>query len=99
MCLSCQRTAPVHGQHKHEHEPKQTALNHRLDINYISTAHEQEKDDESSSNDEYIPRLGRNQAKQEYLKPNVEINGVEMKTMIDMGASTDITDEAAIQKI
>jgi len=30
---------------------------------------------------------------------NVEINGVRIKMMIDTGASTDILDEAAFQKM
>ena len=100
MCLSGRRIAPVQGQHKHERRPKQTALNRRPDVNYVSTAPEEENEkEESSSDDEYIFTLGHEPGKTRVPETNVEINGVEMKMMIDTGASTDIMDEAAFQKI
>ena len=99
MCLSGRRIAPVHGQHKHEHGPKQTAPNCRPDINYSSTApEEEEKEEESSSNNKYIFMLGQEPGKTRVPKMNVEINGVGMKMMINTGASTVIMDEAAFQK-
>ena len=100
MCLSGRRIASVQGQHKHERRPKQTALNRRPDVNYVSTAPEKENEkEESSSDDEYIFTLGHEPDKTRVPETNVEINGVEMKMMIDTGTSTDIMDEAAFQKI
>ena len=101
MCLSGQRTAPAHGHHKQEHGPKQTAPNCRPDINYISTAPEEEKEvEESSSSDKkYIFTLWQEPGKTRVPEINVEINGVERKMTIDTDASTNIMDKGAYQKI
>ena len=86
MYLSGRRIAPVQGQHKHERQPKQTALNRRPDVSYVSTAPEEENEkEESSSDDEYIFTLGHEPGKTRVPETNVEINGVEMKMMIDTG--------------
>lgn len=95
MCLSGRKTAPVHGQRKHELGQKRTVSNRRPDVNLVSTAPEEE----TSSDDEYIFTLGQEPAKTRVPEINVEINGVVMRMMIDTGASTDIMDEAAFQKI
>ena len=52
-----------------------------------------------SSDDDYIFTLGCEPGKMKVPETNVEINGVRMKMMIDTGASTDILDEAAFQKM
>jgi len=94
MCLTGRKTAPAHGQRG----PKRTAPNRRSQLNQVSTAPKQQEE-ESSSDDEYIFTLGREPGKMKVPETNVEINGVKMKMMIDTGASTDILDEAAFQKM
>ena len=102
MCLSGRRTAPAHSQYRQEQRPKRTAPNRRQ-VNHVSTAppqdEEEESSEESSSDGEYIFTLGQETGKTGVPETSVKVNGVLTKMMIDTGASTDVLDEAAFQKI
>ena len=67
-------------------------------VNTVSTEPTQ-NDSNNSSDDEYVYTLGHEPGTVRVPETSVEINGVAVKVMIDTGASTDIIDEAAFQKI
>ena len=93
MCFTGQTTT-----HAGQGGPRRRAPNRSAQVNTVSAAPAQDEQD-SSSDDEYIHTLGHEPGKMQVPEINVEINGIEMKMLIDTGASTDIIDEEAFRKI
>ena len=93
MCLTGQKAPFTRGQSG----PQRRAPNRRR-VNTVSAEPIQDEDD-SSSDEEYVYTLGHKPGMMRVPETNVEIDGVTMKMMIDTGASTDIIDETAFEKI
>ena len=100
MCLSSQQTITAHAQHSHQQRAQSSTQQPRSQVHYISTANEEKEESSSDESDaEYVFTLGHEPGKAKVPETSIEVNGVSIKVLIDTGASTDILDEAAFDKI
>ena len=77
-----------------QHKLQQSSNSQKTKLRQVTTVQE---DCTSSSDDEYLYTLGKDKSKIPLV--TVKINNVDVEMVIDTGASTDIIDEVAFEKI